>query len=559
MVRKILTISVLVLITFLILWNCDKGISGPSDNLSTEDKIANNLAVLNGAGTVYADTLIATQDSISALNAMGQWIVSQDAVKEAYYFGLNTVQIYFTDGLRSSILLIPTDENGRHLIRGGGAANQLSKFNFNTQSSSTKKIKNNKVLVLNPYTEELDLEDYSEKKKQIEEGGSEKLKVTLVTDKDVGLDDVNSFGDYGFIILNTHGLINGFKVHSKELPASPVWNKISTKLYEDLPLDKFENGELELSYSITTRGKSVTGNYTSLLVTDNYIRNSSLDLKDVILFGNYCNSGHTADGPTTNNMAQALRSKGLATYYGYSRKDGVGLPVDNSFCSAMEDLLIKNLVKDNDTTGVAHLTNSGTEQTWNMRWDWRGWQRIIKGKNFDRSLLTNPKTMYFNQYFDKNYKYGGCDSAYIAQKNFFLTATDYEALSINASGQDVSQESVYVSNVLRIKTVSNAVLPGATGVTAVMEIVGTNVDYKTGKFAIGGPDAPYVARWTYQVAGGTQHYSSEYAPPNSGELVITNFCENYIEGTFHFQAAHILPDIPIVGVSNGKFQIFLRI
>jgi hypothetical protein len=547
----------------LVVWSCkeDGGVNEPANDQTTEQKIANNLFVLNGAGTVYADTLIATQDSISALNAMGQWIVSQDAVKEAYYFGLNTVQIYFTNGLRSSILLIPTDENGRHLIRGGGAANQLSKYYFTTQSSSTKKIKNNKVLVLNPFTEQFDLEDYSEKKKQLESG--EKLKVTLVTDKDVGLDDVNSFGDYGFIILNTHGLINGFKVHSKELPASPVWNKMSTKLYEDLPLDKFENGELELSYSITTRGKSVTGNYTSLLVTDNYIRNSSLDLKDVILFGNYCNSGHTADGPTTNNMAQALRSKGLATYYGYSRKDGVGLPVDTYFCSAMEDLLIKNLVNENDTTGIAHLTNSGTEQTWNMSYDWRGWQRIIKGNKFDRSLLTSPKTMYFNQYFDKNYKYGGCDSAYIAQKNFFLTAnlgeSNYEALSINASGQDVSQESSYILNSLRIKTVSNAILPNVTGVTAVMEIVGKNFDYTTGKFAIGGPDAPYAARLTYQVAGGTQHYSSEYAPPNSGELVITNFCENYIEGTFHFQAAHILPDIPILGVSNGKFQIFLRL
>ncbi len=69
--------------------------------------------------------LLATQDSISALNAMGQWIVSQENVKEAYYDGPSVVEIYFNNGLRSSILLIPTDENGRHLIRGGGASKPI--------------------------------------------------------------------------------------------------------------------------------------------------------------------------------------------------------------------------------------------------------------------------------------------------------------------------------------------------------------------------------------------------------------------------------------------------
>ncbi len=74
-----------------------------------------------------------------------------------------------------------------------------------------------------------------------------------------------------------------------------------------------------------------------------------------------------------------------------------------------------------------------------------------------------------------------------------------------------------------------------------MEIVGKNVDYKTGKFAIGGPDARLCRSTDLSSCWWNIPYSSQYAPPNSGELVITNFCENYIEGTFHFQAAHILP------------------
>jgi len=572
MLKKTMIIRILIISTLLVIWSCnEESVNEPPNDQSTEEKLANNLVVLNGAGTAYKDALIATQDSISALDAMGQWIIAQEDVQEAYYSGLNIVEIYFKNGIRSSIALIPTDEDGHHLLRGGGGANHLSEFNFNAQVNSTKKIKNNKVLVLNPFSKEFDLGDYSEKKKQIE-SGSEKLEVTVVRDKDVGLDDVNSFGDYGFIILNTHGFNNGFKLGTGfELPepnAGKEWQTSEllkvVKLNENLPAEKIENGELELTSTITiSTSQEVTQHY-STLVTDIYIRNSSLDLTDAVLLGNYCNSGHTADGPTVNNMPQALRSKGLATYYGYSFKDGTGVPVDDLFCKSMEDSLIINLTKDTDSTGVAHLSADINQQFYNDARKFLRRHRITNGRRIHGDDLSpTPSSIYFNQYFDKNYKYGGCDSAYIAQKNFFLTAnlgaSNYEALSINASGQDVSQESQYISNILRIKTVSNAVLPGATGVTAVMEIIGTNVDYKTGKFAIGGPDAPYVARLTYQVAGGTIPYSSEYAAPNSGELVITNFCENYIEGTFSFQAAHILPNISIEGATNGKFQIFLRI
>ena len=572
MFRKTRTISILIICTLLFIWSCnEEGVNEPPNDQSTEEKIANNLIVLNGAGTVYKDTLIATQDSMSALNAMGQWIVSQENVKEAYYSGLNIVEIYFKNGLRSSIALIPTDEDGHHLLRGGGSTNHLSEFNFNAQVSSTKKIKNNKVLVLNPFTEEFDLGDYSHKLKLFE-GGSEKFDVTVVRDKNVGLDDVNSFSDYGFIILNTHGYNNGFKIGTgftlPEPNASKKW-QISellkvVKLNEELPAEKIENGELELASTITISTSTEVMQRYSTLVTDNYIRNSSLDLTDAVIFGNYCNSGHTADGPTVNNMPQALRSKGLATYYGYSFKDGTGVPVDDLFCKTMEDSLIINLAKDTDSTGVAHLSANINQQFYNDAYKFLLRHRISKGKRIHSDDISpTSSAIYFNQYFDKNYKYGGCDSATIAQKNFFLTAdlgeSKYEALSINASGQDVSQESHYILNNLRIKTVSNAVIPGLQGVTSVMEIQGTNVDYKTGKFAIGGPDAPYVARLTYQVAGSTIPYSSQYAAPNSGELVITNFCENYIEGTFHFKAAHILPDTPIAGATNGKFQIFLRL
>ena len=81
MLKKTITTSILIICMLLVVWSCkeDGGVNEPANDQTTEQKIANNLLVLNGAGTVYADTLIATQDSISALDAMGQWIIDQDA------------------------------------------------------------------------------------------------------------------------------------------------------------------------------------------------------------------------------------------------------------------------------------------------------------------------------------------------------------------------------------------------------------------------------------------------------------------------------------------------
>ncbi len=220
------------------------------------------------------------------------------------------------------------------------------------------------------------------------EGGSEIFDVTVVSEGDVGFDVVNSFGDYGFIILNTHGKKNGFFVNTNySLQAPGPGTESQTDMFlkavkstEDLPLDKLENGELELASLITTRDNKVRGGYYKVLVTDEYIRKSSIDLTDVVLFGNHCYSGHTADGPTTNNMAEAWRSKGLATYYGYSLNEGEGDVVKDYFCQAMEDSLIINLTQNTDSTGIAHLATNNSIQFYNNRVGYLNTKKIVKGE-----------------------------------------------------------------------------------------------------------------------------------------------------------------------------------
>ncbi len=539
MLKKTITLSILIICLLLVVWSCnEEGPNEPNPNQPTEEKLANNLAVLSGAGSVYKETLLATQDSISALDAMGQWIVEQESVKEAYYYGLNTVEIYFKNGLRSSILLIPTDEDGHHLLRGGGAANHLSEFNFNAQVNSTKKIKNNKVLVLNPYSKEFKLDDYSHEL-ELFEGGSEKFHVTVVRDENVGLDDVNSFSDYGFIILNTHGLPNGFMVGTdydlpepelgKELRSDEILNVV--KLNGNLPTEKIENGELELASLLTTYRGDVTQDH-QFFVTEQYIRNSSLDLKDAVLFGNHCYSGHTADGPTINNMSEAWRSKGLATYYGYSFKSGHGHTVDTEFADEMEDLLIINLVKNNDTTGVAHLKSNTLEQFYHIRYSWEATQQAIKGESIHPYLLRSTlRHNFFNQYFDKNYKYGGCngDTAYMTASISGILPNGAVSLfdDKNSTGDQTRNDK---SIGLQGNQYSRRI-----------ELRTTNYD-GPGNYSIGGEASDWQAALFLSVTGSAKK-------ADSGEIIIIEDNGTCMVGTFNFSAGE---DIV---VTNGSFVV----
>jgi uncharacterized protein (TIGR02145 family) len=62
-------------------------------------------------------------------------------------------------------------------------------------------------------------------------------------------------------------------------------------------------------------------------------------------------------------IATAFISKQPISYYCYAYADGTSAPLDNKFAKIMEDSLVRALVRDKDSTGIAHLTASGNEYT----------------------------------------------------------------------------------------------------------------------------------------------------------------------------------------------------
>jgi uncharacterized protein (TIGR02145 family) len=430
--KNLITHLLSIFMILLAIVSCSDNLTGGDGNEKpTLEKAAELLNVQQGAWQSYRNSLQETGDTLAALEAMGNWIGDNPAVEDAWYHDLETIEIKYKNGLKSYILIIPTDENGIHLNRGGSAGNVLKQFSFK-ENNQPRKIKNDKVLILIPYTEQFQYYDsrISELRESFSKG-DQKLEVDIIKDKEVGLDDINRMGDYGFIILNTHGLKNGFLLSGlrREFEKTDPWftedwspEKVRQELLEpyNIPLEKIEIGEIVITQNIDLKTKKNHGSdgpveyevvvfSLSILITDNYIRNADINLEDAVVFGNHCYSGHTADGSNTNNMPEAWRSKGAVAYYGYSYDNGISRTVENEFALAMEKLLIKRLVQDTDTTGVSHLKDDGSRYNFESTNDWfyfRAPKRVKLTPSQGQTKIQDP--FYFNHYFDTDYTYEPC-------------------------------------------------------------------------------------------------------------------------------------------------------
>lgn len=413
LMKKILLSLSVVLIAAFSFHSCKKDrkeITESSTPETTVSKMSAILSVQDGAAVKYKEAL-ATHDSLGALIEMGKWIIAQDGVDKAFLIDNSVITVEYKNGLRSSIMVIPVTADGRHLTRGGGSG-ALTHFRT-TQGDKT--IGNNKVIVFIPFMEEFYGAGYNTAKFD----GGQPVNVTVVTNKNADLATINSFAQYGFIILNTHGMTHGFeiltgveKLDQEVAPGQAQMSDDELKALlaaeNNLPLDKIENGELELSFEIYREVNTTKVTCANrVMVTNKYIRNIP-KLTDAVVFGNHCFSGFNAK---ENNMVDAWASAGAKSYYGYAFDDGRSTFVDNGFALRMEDSLIKNLVIDNDTTGIAHLANDVSIQSQPGAKAYTGGIQVQVAEGVTQTQYTteHPQitlTFNFRHFSDPGYKYG---------------------------------------------------------------------------------------------------------------------------------------------------------
>jgi len=397
-----------------------------SDNNRTDKSVENMTTLVNtqeGAAFAFMNSMQSGNDSLDAFIDMVKWVLQQADVNKAFITNASVLRIEYKNGLEGFIVATAVDAQGNPYDRGGGGGSQGSGnaglTNLFKTSSSDHIIENKKILVFSPvFSPQF---DYDQKLAT----GKIKLEATQVSGVNADLAVINTFKDYGLVVINTHGLPHGFsiqcKVSSFNTPVPPDGSTFTREEIlamftgvNGLPLDKFQNGELAFTkriyYHRPTSKISTTG---EVLVRDKYIRNLP-QMSNAIVFGNYCYSGFTFDGPQKNNMSEAFKSIGAVAYYGYAFSDGSSAIAPNPWAFYMEDSLITNLI-NGDSTGIAHLENNITLQDVEGRFQISTSSGEIEAKleNLNRGGLwfkpvTVPKIydFAFRHFFDPRYKYG---------------------------------------------------------------------------------------------------------------------------------------------------------
>lgn len=411
----------IVILSAVFLTNCkkDHGENGrqPGDIYG---KLSTVINVSGEAAKVFQNTFFQHYDTLQAFHAVGNFLSEHDQIESGYYVNRNMIEFTLKNGLKSSILFVETDANGNHKYRGGGSSGVLKRFSSQENSDN---IKNENVLVLNPYISHFSYPNHSYSSYlPYFEGGNVKLKVTHFDGSHVRLSHINSMGDYGMVILNTHGTENSFSIYDLVTLSHPEAEDFTSDNIDDLlkktdnyPMDKFENGELQMGSAFIIDESTKTINIMmSLEVTADYIKNSNLDLTDVVVFGNHCFSGFKSPFLPGFSMVEAWESKNVGTYYAYAFDNGMSAPANDDFCREVEISLIKRLAQDNDTTGIAHLSSQGNRQGQAVYADSNIYKMDISEEKdfnaFQRMLRRNQGSflypLYLTRYFSENLKWG---------------------------------------------------------------------------------------------------------------------------------------------------------
>lgn len=308
-------------------------------------------------------------DTLKSFLATGQMMYADPNVEEVWAYGTDEIIARYKSGLETSFTWIQLDNNDQPLTRGGGLSssyNTLTGFKRKSLTADEKLIANQKVLLYSPGFE-LKTKDVFFKNKI--ETFSSAFDVDVLYQNAADFGKLQTFKDYGLVIINTHGHHGSFEIYSGipdfDVPLTIDTNGLTAADVEYIMfanqkpiLDAIAEGSLRLGVQVylgdnnTLKGKA----RRVISVTSDYVRKlPSMD--DAVVFLNFCYSGYQASGPVTKNLPEAFMSLGAKTVYAYAHSDKTSSPVYDVYASIMEDSIISNLIIKGDSTGIAHLEN----------------------------------------------------------------------------------------------------------------------------------------------------------------------------------------------------------
>ncbi len=338
-----------------------------------------------------------------AIMLTANWAQALPTVQSAQSLDSVSVHLVLKSGLTTTFSFTQLDASGFSLLRGGGgkdAGNGLVAEGLH----STNTIKNPNVLIYAAaYTEFYTIQQMQDVLNYFGNSGLG-LNVTLLKDQDCTPQLVETFKNYGFVILDTHGESDAFLsgagiIIPKALASEDSLKGIIEKGIGSGTYAKFVSGQLVLEKNFKTNpykpmwqnDTSLHGNY-EVWVSTKYLQ-AIPSMPGTVILGNMCYSGQsTPVGYNTNTPIQvAFTNKDLIAYYGYAYAGGGSSGVSNDFSIRMEDSIVSGLVTLKDSTGNANLQYNGATY----------------------SEALGQSKLYLKLFNSVNYSYDGCIDSFV--------------------------------------------------------------------------------------------------------------------------------------------------
>jgi hypothetical protein len=367
------------------------------------------VSVLDSAQSKFIEYANLTKgDFTQTMDLTEYWLMTQPNVQSTFSTGDGYIYINLKSGLKTTFYFNTVDDNGVSIYRGGkggSTINAASEFINHANEVLTNNIIENKKVLLFETSRDLNLEPQIKIITDILNNSGLGLKVTVLKYEQCTVEAVETFKDYGLVIIDGHGDINTFQLGKNiDLTTKPktkesVIHEIQTQLGSS-DASKIGSGDIEIAASV--KGNPQKSDWVKRIIKDGMYRTSISGkyiaalppMTKTIIFGNMCYSGWILTSvsiperkwlvdnkvytiPATikyfeNPIGKAFIERNLISYYGFTRneykRDDIVLPIGSSrsvpddFSKQVEKTFVQRLVTARDNTGIANLnTDNKTE------------------------------------------------------------------------------------------------------------------------------------------------------------------------------------------------------
>ncbi|MDX2003613.1 MAG: FISUMP domain-containing protein [Chitinophagales bacterium] len=339
-----------------------------------------------------------------AVMLTAEWLRTQPGVANIYVWDSTSIKIVTTDGVETYLSVVLTDANGYSIYRGGGGGNKLAAFSAISGSTCSDLIDNDKVLLFAPAESQFYASGELQAVANRIGSTDKRLQVSIVKNADCTPEKSNEFKNYGLVIIDTHGLPDGYMSglnltytkNTKPKSNSQLQQNIANRLGTSR-LAMLKDGRLACTQLVTIQNGNITWHaagldtaYTyDLYITSKYIKTMP-QMPNTILFGNMCYSGYgkpNANSGVTNPIRTAFTDLNPITYYCFTQSNDYSRVVTDWFAKRMESQIVNRLVENTDSTGIAHLKPDNITEYEDTVF--QGWSRL-----------------FFKQYKSRSHCYG---------------------------------------------------------------------------------------------------------------------------------------------------------